>query len=82
MDKEGKIIKVAGPLVVASGMSGAKMYEVVKVSDMKLVGEIIRLQGDLAYIQVYEDTAGLGPGEPVHRTGTPLAVTLGPGMLT
>ena len=76
---QAKIIKVAGPLVVASGMSGAKMYEVVKVSDKKLIGEIIRLDGDLAYIQVYEDTSGLGPGEPVSRTGLPLAVTLGPG---
>ncbi|MDP3964972.1 MAG: V-type ATP synthase subunit A [bacterium] len=78
----GIITKVSGPLVVASGMSGAKMYEVVKVSEHRLVGEIIRLDGDLAYIQVYEDTAGLGPGEPVYKTGLPLAVTLGPGLLT
>lgn len=80
-ESNGKIIKVSGPLVVAEGMSGAKMYEVVKVSAEKLVGEIIRLDGDTAYIQVYEDTAGIGPGEPVFRTGMPLAVTLGPGML-
>ncbi len=80
-EPNGKIIKVSGPLVVAEGMSGAKMYEVVKVSTEKLVGEIIRLDGDMAYIQVYEDTAGIGPGEPVFRTGMPLAVTLGPGML-
>ncbi len=78
----GKIIKVSGPLVVASGMSGAKMYEVVKVSDKKLIGEIIRLDGDMAFIQVYEDTAGLGPDEPVFRTEMPLTVTLGPGLLT
>ena len=80
-ESNGKIIKVSGPLVVAESMSGAKMYEVVKVSEEKLVGEIIRLDGDTAYIQVYEDTAGIGPGEPVFRTGMPLAVTLGPGML-
>lgn len=79
--QEGKIIKVAGPLVVAAGMAGAKMYEVVSVSTERLVGEIIRLDKDLAYIQVYEDTSGIGPGEPVYRTGLPLAVTLGPGML-
>ena len=79
--KEGTIVKVAGPLVVAAGMSEAKMYEVVSVSSERLVGEIIRLDGDLAYIQVYEDTSGIGPGEPVYRTGLPLAVTLGPGML-
>ncbi|MDD5749783.1 MAG: V-type ATP synthase subunit A [Patescibacteria group bacterium] len=80
-DKQGKIIKVAGPLVVASGMAGAKMYEVVRVSTERLVEEIIRLDKDLAYIQVYEDTSGIGPGEPVERTGLPLAVALGPGML-
>ncbi len=81
-EQTGKIIKVSGPLVVASGMSGAKMYEVVKVSEKKLIGEIIRLDGDLAFIQVYEDTSGLGPDEPVFRTELPLAVTLGPGLLT
>lgn len=67
--------------MVAEGMVGAKMYEVVNVSEERLVGEIIRLDGETAYIQVYEDTAGIGPGEPVYRTGLPLAVTLGPGML-
>ena len=80
-EKQGKIIKVSGPLVVASGMEGAKMYEVVRVSNERLVGEIIRLDNDLAYIQVYEDTSGIGPCEPVERTGLPLAVTLGPGLL-
>lgn len=78
----GKIIKVSGPLVVASGMKDAKMYEVVKVSDKKLIGEIIELRGDKASIQVYEETSGLGPDEPVHQTGAPLSVELGPGLLT
>lgn len=81
-DKVGKIVKVAGPLVVASGMKNAKMYEVVKVSDQKLIGEIIELKGDTASIQVYEETSGLGPGEPVYQTGKPLSVELGPGLLT
>src|SRR3989338_3738212 len=78
----GKIIKVSGPLVVAKGMKNAKMYEVVKVSDQKLIGEIIELKGDTASIQVYEETSGLGPGEPVYQTGKPLTVELGPGLLT
>jgi len=78
---EGTIIKVAGPLVVAEGMSGARMYDVVKVSEKKLVGEIIELKGDLASVQVYEETAGIGPGEPVYSTGEPLSVELGPGLI-
>ncbi len=77
----GKIIKVSGLLVVASGMSDAHMYEVVKVSDKKLIGEIIKLVGDQAYIQVYEETSGIGPGEPVYLTARPLTVELGPGLL-
>ncbi len=80
--KVGTIIKVSGPLVVATGMEEAKMYEVVRVSDEKLVGEIIELKGDLASIQVYEETTGLGPGQPVYRTGESLSVELGPGILT
>jgi V/A-type H+-transporting ATPase subunit A len=76
-----KIIKVSGPLVVADGMQGAKMYEVVRVSDKKLIGEIIRLERDKASIQVYEDTSGVGPGEPVIATGETLSVELGPGLL-
>ena len=80
--KEGKIIKVSGPLVVASGMSKAKMYDVVQVSAKKLIGEIIGLDGDTASIQVYEETSGLGPDEPVYLTNKPLAVELGPGLLT
>ena len=77
----GKIIKVTGPLVRATGMSSAKMYEVVKVSDEKLLGEIIELDGDVASIQVYEETAGIGPGEPVFRTGKTMSAELAPGLL-
>jgi V/A-type H+-transporting ATPase subunit A len=77
----GKIIKIAGPVVVAEGMEGAQMYEVVKVGEEKLTGEIIQLQGDRAVIQVYEETTGIKPGEPVEGTGAPLSVELGPGML-
>lgn len=80
-EKVGKIIKVSGPLVVASGMKNAQMYEVVRVSEHKLIGEIIKLKGDTASIQVYEETSGLGPGEPVYQTGKPLSVELGPGLL-
>lgn len=77
----GKIIKVSGPLVVAEGMDAAQMYEVVRVSDKRLIGEIIELRGDRASIQVYEETTGLGPGEPVYLTGAPLSVELGPGLV-
>ncbi|MCK5608920.1 V-type ATP synthase subunit A [Candidatus Pacearchaeota archaeon] len=79
--KEGTIIKVSGPLVVAKGMSTAKMFEVVYVSDQRLVGEVIGLDGDTASIQVYEETGGVGPGEPVFLTGQTLSVELGPGLL-
>jgi len=78
----GRIIKVSGPLVVAEGMSGAKMYDVVRVSDKRLVGEIIEIRGDKASIQVYEETFGLGPGERVITTGEPLSVELGPGLIS
>jgi len=81
-EKVGRIIKVSGPLVVAENMTGTKMYDVVQVSDNHLVGEIIELLGDKASIQVYEETGGLGPGEPVYLTGAPLSVELGPGLLT
>jgi V/A-type H+-transporting ATPase subunit A len=77
----GKIIKVSGPLVIAEGMGAAQMYEVVRVSDKRLIGEIIELRGDQASIQVYEETTGLGPGEPVYLTGAPLSVELGPGLI-
>jgi V-type H+-transporting ATPase subunit A len=79
--KYGKIWKVAGPLVVAEKMSGSKMYETVKVGWDLLVGEIIKLEGDTASIQCYEDTSGLTVGDPVKRTNKPLSVELGPGIL-
>ncbi len=78
---EGKIIKVSGPVVIASGLKGAKMYDVVQVSKDKLIGEIIELHNDRATIQVYEETSGIGPGEPVFTTGMPLSVELGPGLI-
>lgn len=77
-----KIIKVAGPVVVAKGLKNAKMYDVVKVSGQKLIGEIIELNNDLATIQVYEETSGIGPGEPVFSTDMPLSVELGPGLIS
>jgi V/A-type H+/Na+-transporting ATPase subunit A len=79
--EKGVIVKVSGPLVVANGMKTAKMYEVVKVSEEKLLGEIIEINGDEASIQVYEDTTGIGPGEPVYLTGETMTVELGPGLL-
>ena len=82
MSKDAIITKVAGPLVVAKGMSNAKMYEVVKVSKEKLIGEVIELHGEEASIQVYEETSGIGPGEPVELTGLTLSVELAPGLLT
>jgi len=81
MEKQGIIIKVSGPLVVAKGMEGAKMYEVVRVSEHKLIGEIIGIEDDKASIQVYEETSGVGPGEPVYSTGETMTVELGPGLL-
>ncbi len=78
---QGRIEKVSGPLVVASGMADAKMYDVVRVSEKRLIGEIIEMRGDKASIQVYEETAGLGPGEMVESTGEPLSVELGPGLI-
>ncbi|MDH5468030.1 MAG: V-type ATP synthase subunit A, partial [Candidatus Aminicenantes bacterium] len=80
--KQGEIIRVAGPLVVASGCTGAKMYDMVKIGELGLIGEIIELREDLAFIQVYEDTTGIGPGEPVLLTGKPLSVELGPGLIS
>lgn len=79
--EQGKIIRVAGPLVVASGCLGAKMYDMVKIGELGLIGEIIELQEDMAFIQVYEDTTGFGPEEPVFLTGKPLSVELGPGLI-
>ncbi len=77
----GKIVKVSGPLIVAEGMSRCKMYDVVHVSEKKLIGEVIELRGDRASIQVYEETSGLGPGENVYSTGAPLSVELAPGLI-
>jgi V/A-type H+/Na+-transporting ATPase subunit A len=78
---EGRIVKVSGPLIVAKGMADAKMYDVCRVSEKELIGEIIELRNDMASIQVYEETSGLGPGEPVESTGDPLSVELGPGLI-
>ena len=77
----GTIIKVSGPLVIAGGMRDANMYDVVRVSKERLIGEIIEMHGDRASIQVYEETQGLGPGEPVESTDAPLSVELGPGLI-
>ncbi len=79
---KGTIKKVAGPLVVASGMRDANMYDVVRVSDQRLIGEIIEMHGDEASVQVYEETSGLAPGGPVESMGVPLAVELGPGLIS
>ncbi len=79
--KTGIISKVAGPLVIADGMRDANMYDVVRVSEKRLIGEIIEMHGDKASIQVYEETSGLGPGEKVESTGAPLSVELGPGLI-
>jgi V/A-type H+-transporting ATPase subunit A len=79
--KTGTIYKVAGPLIVATGMRDVHMHDVVRVSEKQLIGEIIELRGDKASIQVYEDTAGIGPGEPVYMTGEPLTVELAPGLI-
>ncbi|GAB4314272.1 MAG: ATP synthase subunit A [Methanobacteriaceae archaeon] len=81
MITKGKIIKIAGPVIIADGMKGTQMYEMVKVGDDKLIGEIIELEGDTATIQVYEETAGMKPGEIVESTGGPLSVELGPGIV-
>ncbi|MHA1332559.1 MAG: V-type ATP synthase subunit A [Candidatus Odinarchaeia archaeon] len=81
MVREGKIIRITGPLVTAEGMRGTKMYEVCRVGDEQLIGEVNRVQGDLCFIQVYEETAGIKPGEKVIATGKPLSVELGPGLI-
>ena len=81
MPVRGRIVRIAGPLVVAEGMQGAQMYEMVRVGEDRLIGEITRIVGDKAYIQVYESTTGLRPGEPVEGTGAPLSVELGPGII-
>ena len=78
---KGVIKKVAGPLVIAEGMRDANMFDVVRVSEQRLIGEIIEIHGDKASVQVYEETSGLGPGEPVESTGVPMSVELGPGLI-
>ncbi len=78
---KGTIKKVAGPLVIAQGMRDANMFDVCRVSDQRLIGEIIEIHGDQASVQVYEETSGLGPGEPVESTGVPMSVELGPGLI-
>ena len=82
MSSIGKTVKVSGPLIIAEGMADAKMYDVVRVSKLGLIGEIIEMRGDRASVQVYEETSGLGPGEEVVSTGEPLSAELGPGLLT
>ncbi|MCD3193826.1 V-type ATP synthase subunit A [Clostridium botulinum C] len=79
--KKGRVIKVSGPLVIAEGMEEASIYDLVKVGEKRLIGEIIEMRGDNASIQVYEETTGLGPGAPVISTGEPLSVELGPGLI-
>mgnify|MGYP003880301641 FL=1 len=81
MPVKGRIVRVSGPLVVADGMTGAQMYEMVRVGREGLIGEITRIKGDKAYIQVYESTSGISPGDVVEGTGSPLSVELGPGLL-
>jgi V/A-type H+-transporting ATPase subunit A len=81
MKTEGKIVWISGEAIKSEGMSKAKMYETVEVGEDRMIGEIIRLTGDVAFIQVYESTSGLRPGEPVYPTGKPLSVELGPGMM-
>jgi len=77
----GRIVRISGPLVVAEGMTGVQMYEMVRVGEQGLIGEVTRIRGDTAYVQVYESTSGLRPGEPVEGTGAPLSVELGPGVI-
>src|SRR5690554_8198832 len=81
MTKQGVITKVSGPLIVAKNMGSAQVYDVVRVSNKRLIGEVLELRGDLASIQVYEETAGIGPGEPVYLTNEPLSIELGPGLI-
>ena len=77
----GKIVKVSGPLVVATGLTDANMADVVRVGEQRLIGEILTMNGDSASIQVYEETSGLGPGAVVETTGAPMSVELGPGII-
>ena len=78
---QGSIIKVSGPLIVAANMTDVKMYDVVKVGEQQLIGEVIELRGDKASVQVYEETSGLSVGDKVVSTGSPLSVELAPGLI-
>ncbi|HRF52262.1 MAG TPA: V-type ATP synthase subunit A, partial [Trichococcus flocculiformis] len=80
--KNGNIIKVSGPLVMAEGMEEANIQDICRVGELGLIGEIIEMRNDVASIQVYEETSGIGPGEPVITTGEALSVELGPGILS
>src|SRR5512139_1850441 len=79
---EGRIVRISGPAVDVRGLPGARMYDLARVGDLGLMGEVIRLRGDVATLQVYEETSGLGLGERVHNTGHPFMVELGPGLLS
>ena len=81
MSSIGTVVKISGPLVVAEGMRDANMFDVVRVSDTRLIGEIIEMHGDRASVQVYEETAGLGTGAKVESTGEPMSAELGPGLI-
>ncbi|MCD6083060.1 V-type ATP synthase subunit A, partial [Candidatus Aerophobetes bacterium] len=81
MSTQGKIVKVSGPLVIAEGIPGARMYDVVRVGRERLIGEVLEIRGEKVSIQVYEETGGLKPGEPVESTYQPLSVELAPGLL-
>jgi V/A-type H+-transporting ATPase subunit A len=81
LETVGIIARIAGPVVTAKNMLGAEMHELVRVGSEKLIGEIIKIESDKATIQVYEETSGLKPGEAVERTGKPLSVELGPGII-
>ncbi|HHY99529.1 MAG TPA: V-type ATP synthase subunit A, partial [Tissierellia bacterium] len=78
---QGRVVKISGPLVIADGMKEADMFDVVRVSEQGLIGEIIEMRGEMASIQVYEETSGLAPGAPVVSTGAQLSVELGPGLI-
>ena len=79
--KEGVIVKVSGPLVVARGLAGTNIYDIVRVGKQRLLGEVVEIRTDNYSIQVYEETEGIGPGQPVYPTGEPLSVELGPGLI-
>ena len=81
MNLSGKVVKISGPLVVATGLADANMSDVVRVGPQRLIGEILTMKGDSASIQVYEETSGLGPGAAVETTGAPMSVELGPGII-